>query len=325
VTDKESFEKLESGWQRERMDNFAAICTGHSVNKDLVNDGWTAALQALTGWFGQTKTGHEAVVVNAEEKARELQMADYKKMESIRKRIDQIVKDPKTANALKPYFNLFCKRPCYHDDYLPTFNRPSVTMVDTNGQGVDRVTEKGIVVDGKEYELDCIVYATGFEYNVNWKLRHNLNMYGVNGQDFSDKWADGPLTLHGWGTNGFPNCFFVNSAHNAGLPNYHHSLDDQATHLVYILSKAREDNIERFEVTAEAEKTWMDVIYGVSKDRTEYLLSCTPGYYNDEGETGLKTARNSPYGGSPMEFLNITNNWRAADKLEGLSVRYAST
>lgn len=321
-TDMEYFEKLPSGWQRERMDNFAAICTGHPVDKDLVNDGWTAALQALTGWFGQSKTGH-AASQTPEETARAMQMADFKKMESVRKRVDQIVKDPAAADALKPYFNQFCKRPCFHDEYLPTFNRPSVTLVDTNGQGVDRITEKGIIAGGKEFELDCIVYATGFEYNSDWKLRHNLNMYGVDGQDFSAKWADGPLTLHGWGTNGFPNCFIVNSAQNSGLPNYHHSLDDQAAHLVYIMSKAKKDNIERFEVTLEGEQTWMDEVLRVSKDRSEYLLSCTPGYYNDEGAVGAKTARNNPYGGGPLDFLRITHNWRSADKLQGLSVRHA--
>lgn len=322
MTDIKHFQNLPSGWQRERMDNFATICTGQPVDKDLVNDGWTSALQALTGWFGQSKTGH-TVSATPEETSKALQMADYKKMESLRKRVDQIVKDPKAANALKPYFNLFCKRPCYHDDYLPTFNRPTVTLVDTNGQGVDRITERGIVVGDREYELDCIVYATGFEYNSDWKLRHDLNMYGVNGQDFAEKWADGPITLHGWATNGFPNCFFVNSAQNAGLPNYHHSLDDQATHLVYILSKARDDNIERYEVTPEAEQKWMDEIIAVSKDRTAYLSSCTPGYYNDEGAVGAKTARNNPYGGSPATFLKITKDWRSAGKLEGLSVRYA--
>ncbi|KAH7088005.1 phenylacetone monooxygenase [Paraphoma chrysanthemicola] len=322
-TDIEHFKSLPAGWQRERMDNFAAICTGHAVKQDLVNDGWTESLQALTGWFGQSKTGHTSSAT-PEETAKALQMADYMKTESIRKRVDQIVKDPVAANALKPYFNLFCKRPCFHDDYLPTFNRPSVTMVDTNGQGVDRVTEKGIVVGDKEYELDCIIYATGFEFNTDWKIRNDLNMYGVDGQDFNEKYSDGPITLHGWGTNGFPNCFIVNSSQNAGFPNYHQSLDDQAAHLVHIFSKVRDENIERFEVTKEAEQAWLDEIIRISKDRTAFLLTCTPGYYNDEGAPGEKTARNSPYGGNPATFLQIAKDWRDENKLEGVSVRYAS-
>ena len=322
ATDTDYFARLASGWQRKRMDNFASICSGKQVDEDMVNDGWTKTLQILAGWFGQSKTGY-IQTQTPEETARGLQMADYKKMESLRRRVDQIIKDPETAAALKPYFYQFCKRPCFHDDYLPTFNRPSVTLVDTKGQGVDRITENGIVAGGKEYELDCIVYATGFEYNTDWKLRHNLNIYGVDGQDFSAKWSDGPLTLHGWATNGFPNLYIVNSAQNSGFPNYHHSLDDQASHLVYMMSKAKKDNIERFEVTLEAENEWMEEIYRKSKDRTEYLLSCTPGYYNDEGAVGRKTARNNPYGGNPMSFLKITHDWRAADNLAGLNVRYA--
>jgi cyclohexanone monooxygenase len=322
-TDKDTFSKQPTGWQRERMDNFAAICAGKRVENDLVNDGWTSALQILPGWFGQTKTGYNESLT-PEETARGMQIADYKKMESLRKRVEQIVKDPKTAEALKPYFNQFCKRPCFHDEYLPTFNRPSVTLVDTLGQGVDRITEKGIVANGREYELDCIVYATGFEYNTDWKLRHNLNIYGVDGQGLSEKWSDGPLTLHGWATNGFPNFFLVNSAQNSGFPNYHHSLDDQASHLAYIMTKVKKENIDRFEVTVEAEQAWMEEIYRKSKDRTEYLLNCTPGYYNDEGAVGKKTARNNPYGGNPMDFLGITRKWRSAGGMPGLSVRYAS-
>lgn len=320
-TDADWYKSQTSGWQRDRMDNFAEICSGRAVAQDLVDDSWTAALQHLTGWFGQSKTGH-TVSETPEETARHMQAADYSQMERIRRRIDSIVKDPKTAEALKPYFNQFCKRPCYHDDYLPTFNRPNVTLVDTRGQGVDCITERGVVFDGKEYELDLIVYATGFEYNSDWSTRHDANIWGVDNQGLSEKWKDGPVTRHGWSVNGFPNLFMVGSAQNLGVPNYHHSLDEQAQHLVYVISKVQKEKIDRLEVTAETEKAWMDTVANVSKDRCEFLMSCTPGYYNDDGHVTQKTVRNNPYGGNPLAFLSLTKAWRDEDKLSGMSIHY---
>lgn len=329
LTDEQWYHSQAEGWQRERMDNFARICSGISVEQDLVNDGWTAALQSFTGFFGQSKTGHQTTTSDSPEETARLvkfmQTSDFKKMESIRKRIDQIVEDPKTADALKPYFNQFCKRPCFHDDYLPTFNRPNVTLVDTKGQGVDYITERGVVVGDKEYELDLIIYATGFEYNSDWKTRHAANIWGVNGQSLAEKWADGPITMHGWAVHGFPNLFVVGSAQNLAVPNYHHSLDDQGTHLIHVLSKAKKENIIRFEVSADAEEKWMKEVIDVAADRTEYLMSCTPGYYNDEGHITEKTIKNNPYGGGVAKFTHLIKAWRDADDLKGMEVRYATT
>ena len=92
-----------------------------------------------------------------------MELADFEKMEQIRARVDELVDDPEMAEALKPYYRQFCKRPCFHDEYLHTFNRANVTLVDTEGQGVERITEHGIVANGVEYEIDCLIYATGFE------------------------------------------------------------------------------------------------------------------------------------------------------------------
>ncbi|KAH6976551.1 phenylacetone monooxygenase [Ilyonectria sp. MPI-CAGE-AT-0026] len=319
LTDTKWYESQAPGWQRVRMDNFAALCSGITVDEDLVNDGWTASLQHLTGWFGQSKTGHQQVeVINTEETAKLLQLADFKKMESIRRRVDQIVKDPTTADALKPYFNQFCKRPCFHDEYLSTYNRPSVTLVDTLGQGVQAITEDGIRANGKEYKLDCIIYATGFEYNSDWKVRHHADIIGTNGLSLTEKWKDGPVTLHGWAVHGFPNCFFVSSAQTAGIPNYQHSLDDQATHLVHIMSNVKDNGIARFEVNPKAEAEWVEHVVKVGKDRAEYLATCTPGYYNDEGQVTAKTIQNNPYGGGVSTFLDIVRNWRETGTMEGI-------
>lgn len=316
-TDEEWFKSQPSGWQRTRMDNFAAIVTGDPTEGDLVNDGWTKTVTQLGGWFG---TGGDGT---AESEEKRLQTNDYRKMESIRMRIGQVVKDPKTAEALKPYFNAFCKRPCFHDDYLPTFNRKNVTLVDTSGKGVDCITERGIVANGKEYELDVIIYSTGFEFSTDWKQRHHhANVFGNDGKNISDEWHEGPVTYHGWSVRGFPNAFFISPSQTSGLPNYGHSLEDQTSHLLYLMDKCKRDGIDRLECSAEAQEKWVAEVIEKGKGRHKFLNFCTPGYYNDEGKVGDFTSKHSPYGGSPTGFLEMVRRWRKADTLEGLEVHH---
>src|SRR4029077_6951318 len=128
--------------------------------------------------------------------AETLEMADFEKMEQIRARVDSIVEDPATAEALKPYYRQFCKRPCFHDEYLDTFNRPNVTLVDTHGRGVERLTERGVVAKGVEYELDCLIYATGFEVGTDYSRRAGYEIVGRDGLTLTSKWADGASTFH---------------------------------------------------------------------------------------------------------------------------------
>jgi len=83
-----------------------------------------------------------------------------------------------------------CKRPCFHDAYLQSYNEPGTTLVDTDGKGVERVTKKGLVVAGEEYELDCIIYASGFEVGTDQTSRNGFDVTGTNGLKFSEAWAD---------------------------------------------------------------------------------------------------------------------------------------
>ena len=88
-----------------------------------------------------------------------------------------IVTDPATAESLKAWYRLNCKRTGFHDDYLATFNRPNVTLVDTDGRGVERFTENAVVVNGVEYEIDALIFATGFEVGTEFTRR--LGQVGV--------------------------------------------------------------------------------------------------------------------------------------------------
>ena len=139
-------------------------------------------------------------------------MVDFEKMEKIRARAEEIVNDPKTAESLKPYYRQFCKRPCFHDEYLKTYNRESVTLVDTDGKGLDKITEKGIFFNGKEYEVDCIIFATGFEVGTEYTRRSGYEIVGKNNLSISEKWKDGLVTYHGMHCRGFPNTFFFGPA-----------------------------------------------------------------------------------------------------------------
>ena len=240
-TDPEWIASLQPGWQKRRMENFNNLVSGVLEPEDLVNDGWTDIIGKLLIRLQRGEGGD----MSADSLARTMEMADFEKMEQIRARVDAMVADPLTAEALKPYYRQFCKRPCFHDDYLDAFNRPNVTLVDTQGRGVERITERGVVVDGVEYELDCIIYATGFEVGTEYTRRAGYELVGRDGQTLTEKWADGVSTLHGLHSRGFPNCFIFSLAQSGFTVNFPHMLDEQSKHVAYILSHAKQHGITR--------------------------------------------------------------------------------
>jgi len=218
-------------------------------------------------------------------------------------------------------FNQLCKRPCFHDQYLQTFNKPNVRLVDTKGKGVEDITEKGIVANGEEFEVDCIIYATGFELATEFSHKTNMQLYGRGGMTLDEKWADGPSTLHGWSTRGFPNCFLISVVQAALSPNFLHVTGEQAVHLAYVVSEALKRNVSTVEPTAEAEKKWVETIVSLSKLREPFLKECTPGYYNNEGmAANERTAKGATYGAGSPAFFKLLRDWRATGNMEGLEL-----
>jgi cation diffusion facilitator CzcD-associated flavoprotein CzcO len=212
--------------------------------------------------------------------------------------------------------------PCFHDEYLQAFNNPNVHLIDTKGAGITEITEKGIIANGKEFELDCIIYATGFELATDWSHRANMEVYGRNNQTITDCWKNGASTLHGWSTRGFPNLFWVSIVQAALTPNFIHVTTEQANHIAYVISQARKRNIRTVEPTQEAEEKWVQTILDFAAMRAEFLKECTPGYYNNEGTPSRTGARNAAYGGGSPAFIKILQDWRAKDDLDGLDVKY---
>ena len=316
-TEPEWVKSLAPGWQRRRMDNFNVLVTGGHQEEDLVHDGWTDIIRSLGS--GPVLPTKNELGQSPEETARLMELADFRKMNQIRARVDRIVQDKKTAEALKPWYRQFCKRPTFNDEYLPAFNRRNVTLVDTIGRGVDRITEKGLVFEGVEYEVDCIIFATGFEVGTSYTRRAGFEVYGREGKTLSEHWATGIKTLHGFYSSGFPNCFHMGLTQNALTANFPHMLQEQARHITDVIRHTKATEARCLEPSAEAEAEWVATIKEKAVSTFDFLQACTPGYYNNEGrpDEGPGLFGNQ-YGGGPVEFHDLIHKWRADGKFKGL-------
>jgi cyclohexanone monooxygenase len=315
-TDPEWAKSLQPGWQKKRIENFNILLAGGDQDEDLVGDGWTHIFRNLSGMTGAVNNPN----LSLRERATLTEIADFQKMEEVRARAATIVKDQATAEALKPYYRQFCKRPTFDDKYLDTYNRPNVKLVDTGGKGVDRMTEKGIVVDGKEYEVDCVIFATGFEVGTNYTQRSGYDIIGRDGVRLGEKWADGLSTFHGFYTHGFPNCFFMGFTQTGFPPNFTHMLNEQAEHVTYVIKHAMDRQAKSVEATTEAEAGWVHAMRSKARLGVRYYAECTPGYYNNEGNTSdpSKGFLAGSYGGGAQEFFDILHQWRKDGDLKGL-------
>jgi cyclohexanone monooxygenase len=306
---------LKPGWQQERMDNFNILVTGGYQKEDMVGDGWTEIYRNLA----QIMPLEGAEKLSKVEVARLTEIADFQKMEGVRARVDSIVEDPETAEALKPYYRQFCKRPCYHDEYLATFNRPGVHLVDTQGAGVDRITQSGLIANGREYKVDCIIFATGFEVSTGYTRNSGYDVFGRGGVALSDKWAQGPSTFHGVHSHGFPNCYFMGMIQSALAANFPHLLNEQSKHIAHTVKVATERGAKLVEASKEAEQQWCETMRRKARMGMRFFSECTPGYYNSEGTPDAKNGFfSNVYGGGAVEFFDILKAWREEGKLTGL-------
>jgi cyclohexanone monooxygenase len=314
-TDMAWAQSLRPGWHKHRMENFNTLVSGGWADEDLVNDGWTDIIRNL-GVIARMRAASQ----NADNPDELVQLADFQKMESIRARVDAVVSDKAAAEALKPYYNQFCKRPCFHDDYLATFNRPNVTLVDTDGKGVERITRDGVVAAGKEYKLDCLIFATGFEVGTSYARRAGYQIHGTGGRTLEEKWASGGRSLHGMTVNGFPNCFIFSVVQSGFTANYPHALLEQARHAAHIIGVAMATQKSRVEPTVAAEEAWTGEVLDAVLDRRQFLEECTPGYYNGEGNVSPLAASFAPYGKGSPAFFDILAKWRSEGTMPGLTL-----
>jgi cation diffusion facilitator CzcD-associated flavoprotein CzcO len=311
-TDVEWFKSLQPGWQDERIRNFTEAVTGKQPAQNLVADGWTEIMWVNT-----------QPVTASEDEAADLERSDFETMEALRRRVDAIVEDPATAAKLKPWYGKNCKRVCFHDEYLPAFNRPNVHLVDTDGKGVERITDRGVVAGGVEYPVDLLVFASGFEVTTDLDHRLGFDPKGRDGLGLSERWSDGPHTLHGILSHGFPNLLMISLVQAGFGVNFLHFLSQSAAHVAWLVATCEERSVASFEATTGAEEEWLGVLYGAAGGAARYSSGCTPGYYNSEQNPDpVKGARNLVYAGSLMDYAQYLVRWREAGDFPGVAVEY---
>jgi cation diffusion facilitator CzcD-associated flavoprotein CzcO len=318
-TDPEWFAEIATpGWQQRWLENFATNQTGGMVEEDLVQDGWTELARRVRS---------RIMALPPEDFTPEKMLAafeeyDFEKMEEIRGRIDTIVEDPSTAQNLKAWYRQLCKRPCFHDEYLEAFNLPGTHLVDTAGKGVERITETAVVVAGVEYEVDCIIYASGFEVGTPHTRRAGYDMTGRGGVKLSEHWDSGMRTMHGIHVHGFPNAFFVQLSQGAALiSNVPHNLTDAGQTIALTVKHAVDNGFDVVEVTKEAEDAWIDLLLS-GPGMMLGSADCTPGYYNNEGhDAGPARQFLVGYPLGATAFFGYIEQWRTSGTFEGLEFR----
>jgi cyclohexanone monooxygenase/pentalenolactone D synthase len=239
--------------------------------------------------------------------------------------VEQEVADAAVAEILKPYYRYLCKRPCFHDEYLATFNKPNVTLVDCP-TGVEEVTEDGVVANGQKYDLDCIVYATGFYAEVTpFPRRAGHPIIGRGGVTMAEKWKDGACTLHGMLTRGFPNLFISPAPGQQAVVsvNHTHIMVTGAEHIAAAIAKLDRAGVRVFDVTEEAEADWVAKIEAGFSDRSAFMLACTPSRINFDSDPSGQNPRNGSYGGGYGDYFGwkqLLDEWIAAPDFPGLEI-----
>ncbi|BBX16281.1 monooxygenase [Mycolicibacterium duvalii] len=318
-TDPEFRRSVEPGWQKRRMDNFQSIMLGRPVDTDLTDDGWTKHYAAV-----QNPPRIEGA--DLAEFIRNAERIDFEIMEQHRQRIDQLVADPQTAEQLKPYYRYLCKRPCFHDEYFDAYNRPNVTLVNCP-TGIERITEHGLVVNGHTYEVDCIIYGTGFEAEVTpLPRRAGHEIVGRNGTTLAAKWAEGRSgTLFGLMSHGFPNMFVMPGPGQQSVVtvNYTQLALLGAEFVGATVALLDKQGAQGFDVSARAEADWVAQIISTHVDASGVMSACTPSRLNNEGDPGAIQARDTNFGrgfGDYFAYRDLLENWLAAGDLAGLDL-----
>jgi cation diffusion facilitator CzcD-associated flavoprotein CzcO len=333
-TDPEWFRKTvasSKGWQRERLRNFHQHFTIEQPPAlNMCDDEWTRApaLVALAGNAAGPKSAEEISAY-----VEKLHAIDLPRQERLRKRVEKIVRDPAVAEKLKAWYPSWCKRPLFHDEYLSTFNRENVTLVDTEGKGLDRLTANSIIAAGQSYEVDIVIFATGFRapFAGTPAEKANVNIIGRSNKSMSEEWArDGPSTLHGVLDCNFPNLFLSGPWQASNSPNYVFTLDFLAKHSAHILAEAkRKVDGKAFTVTTTkdgADNWGMQVLMHSFPGAA--ILGCTPSYFNAEGEIDrtppekqMLLMRSGVWGYGIEDFVRTVEAWYERGGMQGIEVQ----
>ncbi len=321
-TDPAWQKSLKPGWQAARQANYhkGMLEAYGPGDEDMVCDIWTEISRNLQveleaeGWPQLT----------VEQFLARREVMDHQVMERLRARVAEIVEDPATAEALKPWFRILCKRPTSNDEYYPTFNLPHVKLIDVSAtRGVERMTEKGFVHQGIEYEVDCVIFASGYEITSELSRCWAVDIIeGRDGVSLYDAWADEPRTLHGSMTHGFPNMFFSALIQGGLHSSYTVSLGAQNERYAAIVSEAKRRGATVVEPTLAAQDAWVQHIRETAIDIMGAVRECTPGYYNGEGGEKFRGPLGEFYGPGWYAFIDLIETWKA-DGMPGMTFETA--
>ena len=291
----------EENWAKKRRERLARISSGRTALKG--NDDY---LSGKVADFRERRVYDRQL--SPEEMIERQLNTNFRIMEQIRARVDAIVKDPKTAAALKPYYAYGCKRPTFHDEYLPTFNLSHVTLVDTAPVGVGQINERGVVHDGREYPLDVLIYATGFQ----WMGAGSFNMIvGRDGRTLRGKWADeGVKSFLGLHSHGFPNLFIMSGPQSGGGQfNFTRTMEGQTDYVAWLLKTSHDRGNVVIDIAKDAEIAYAQHCREADI-RTQPLRDCL-SYYNGDGNAEPGSLA---YYGGPAKWHEI--RMKAQETLE---------
>ncbi|WP_439468601.1 flavin-containing monooxygenase [Blastomonas fulva] len=318
-TDVQWASSLQPGWQKERIANFhrGAQEVFRPGEADLICDIWTEInrnLQAEVAALGRELTMDEFLAKREE--------MDFRVMERLRARCDELVDDPETAEALKPYYYHMCKRPLSSDEYYPAFNRPNVTLVDVSEtQGLEAMTAEGFMAGGVEHAVDCMIFASGFEVTSDLERRWSIPVFeGRDGLSIYDHWRNGPSTLHGTMTHGFPNMGFIGYIQGGINSSVTEHFGSQCAHIAWIVGEATRRGARVVEPTSEAQEAYVRAYTEIRIDVSAMQARCPPGYFNNEGETMPKWALFPGWGHGWDHFEAMLAQWRETGAMEGMAL-----
>lgn len=338
-TDPEQWAQItsEKGWQKKRRIVFDAyVSNSTGGGPDIINDGWTHT-PAGSGFLGSNS---KTVAPDEVEKhIKELYALDTPRTELLRKRVDEIVENKDSAERLKAWYASWCKRPSFHDEYLQSFNKPNVTLIDTEGRGLDGYTKNSITFNGNEHEIDCLVLATGFTFNNNESPAQKLRaeVQGREGLTLTDYWNKPESgTLFGVAMPGFPNLFSVLPRGAAATWNFTSAMDMMAELIGAIITQAQQragkGNRVVIEPSVDGERQYA---LELAKRAAWYSVMpvCTPGYFNAEGaaafqkkekkseEQVINESRKMPWGSGPVDYRRMAEEFVANGDLDGFMVK----
>lgn len=319
-TDADWAASLEPGWQAARQANFhkAAMEGLGPGDPDLICDIWTEVARNLAAEL--EAEGWPALSI--EEFMAKRESVDYRVMDRLRRRVESLVEDPATAEALKPYYRFLCKRPLSSDEFYPTFNRSNVELIDVSAtRGLQELTETGFIANGKEYPVDCVIFASGFEVTSDLERRWGMDVVeGRDGVSIYDAWRDGPKTLHGTMTHGFPNQFYIGYIQGGLNATVTNQFGGQGEHIAHIIAETLKRGASSVEPSAEAQADYVRHFEEIEIDLSAFNLECPPSYFNNEGEAKPKWALFRGYGHGWAAFNALLETWRSEGDMKGLTL-----